>query len=57
MKRQEEANFFIDLAIEKTKTAIASGEMDAEAMDIFLTQKTIIDKLPEQSENNLYRVK
>jgi len=47
MKRKEEANFFIDLAIEKAKTAIASGEMDTEAMDIYQTQKTIIDKLPE----------
>jgi len=46
MKRKEEANFFIDLAIEKAKTAIASGEMDTEAMDIYLAQKTIIDKLP-----------
>lgn len=47
MKRKEEANFFINLAIEKAKTAIASGEMDTEAMDIYLTQKAIIDKLQE----------
>jgi predicted Zn-dependent protease len=46
-KRKKEASFFIDLAIEKAKAAIASGEMDAEAMDIYLAQKTIIDKLPK----------
>jgi predicted Zn-dependent protease len=47
MKRKKEAKFFIDLAIEKAKTAIASGDMDTEAMDIYLTQKKIIDKMPE----------
>jgi tetratricopeptide (TPR) repeat protein len=47
MKRKEEANFFIDLAIEKAKAAIASGEMDPEALDIFLEQKKNIDKLPK----------
>ncbi len=44
MKRKEEANFFMNLAIEKAKTSIASGQMDAAAMEIYLTLKATIDK-------------
>ncbi|MFQ6115733.1 MAG: hypothetical protein ACE5NG_16860 [bacterium] len=45
MKRKEEAEYFIELALEKAKEAIKSGTMDSEVLDIFLEQKKTIEKL------------
>lgn len=45
MRRIKEAKYFIDLAVEKVKKYVQSGEADPEILDIMLDQRKAIEKL------------
>ncbi len=50
MNRIAEANYFIDLAVEKVKTMVQSGSAAPEILDMMLDQKMDIEKLSRQEK-------
>jgi len=52
MNRIAEANYFIDLAVEKVKTMVQSGFAAPEILDMMLDQKMAIEKLSIQKKCN-----
>ncbi len=52
MNRIAEANYFIDIAVEKVKKIVQSGFADPEMLEMMLAQKKAIEKLSIQGKEN-----